>query len=410
MKRTPEVDVLIFGQSAYLAWCATSADRRFSANRHLAVDAGTLSAILRTQKPELALLDCRDSGETRDTIMRCKRSNPLVQIIVLCGGTSKSKHCAFDENEVFATVAPDCDAIALMAILNNAMAVVKQLRKSLFLSERRHHSRQSPAHWLLQEQTTQADNKLEFAASLIRNILHTASHGPGVGAVLTYVDLLQMNKGGGALPDQTMLTALAENAQAARHWLAAFENILHGLGKKYPQESMGQPELQSAMEGAICATDAFRRIKGQTIELRAVAMNGHVSGSIEAITEILSELLLNAYKFSPDVSRVRMLTHDAREYVSLMVVNEIEKRQSGIFGIPPEYEERIFEPFFRMNNTWDDRFRDEKFGLGCGLTLAEHAAQQCGGRLYLYEVGMPQSTDGSRRIVAELMLPKLGES
>ncbi len=101
------------------------------------------------------------------------------------------------------------------------------------------------------------------------------------------------------------------------------------------------------------------------------------------------------------------------EIYSIVVVSEIESMRGGVTGVPPAYEKRVFEPFFRLNNTWDDRFRDQKYGLGIGLTLAEHAAEQCGARLYLYQIELPAteaetaSEQRANRIVAELTLQRV---
>jgi len=82
----------------------------------------------------------------------------------------------------------------------------------------------------------------------------------------------------------------------------------------------------------------------------------------------LSNLLDNAVKFSPDRSRVAVWTRELDESVEVFV----EDRGAGI---PPAEQERIFEPFVRLDR--------ELPGAGLGLAIAREQAESQGGRLTL---------------------------
>ncbi len=369
------------------------------------------------ESPEIALLATSDANSCRSLILLCRRENPGILIVIWnaeSGQLSAEKDIC---NGTFAIVDGDAGTLDIIAILKKAFAFVLQKREQQELQRKRQMRRQNPAQWLMGEENAERHRQLEYARSLIRNILHSASQGLGIGAVLTYIDLLQMSPAIQAVKegDET-ISGLVKNASAARQWLSAFENILTGLQKRYECDLVTFATINAAIADAVKRSEDFRAIKDHEVVLALSEFVGAVRGNAEAISEICAELLLNAFKYSPAKSKVRVMCYVTPEIYSIVVVSEIETMRGGVTGIPAAYEKRVFEPFFRLNNTWDDRFRDQKYGLGIGLTLAEHAAEQCGARLYLYQIELPATETGvdaprqANRIVAELTLQRVRDA
>lgn len=405
------VSVLIYGAAAHILWCTTGFAEKSLIERYFVNDSEQLKEVLREHVPEIALVTCLNPITCGDVVSLCRRANPGILVIVVKSGESPVSPLDGTAGSVFAAVSQEKDGVEFVAAMKKAVAFVIERRKLQEKSERRRLRREHPASWLMDREARERDSKLEWAASLIRNILHSASQGLGIGSVLTYIDLLQM-----MMPqlqkESEVFASLLHNARAARAWLASFENILAGLQKEYPQQVIQDSDIQAAVEAALAATEKFRAIKDQLIDRANFTALGSSYGNREALQEILSELLLNAYKYSPAGSEVRLLSYTTNEISAIAVVNEIERKIGGPVGIPAEFEEKIFEPFFRVNNAIDDRFAEQKYGLGVGLTLADHAALQCGGRLYVYEIEAGGENDSKaaavgRRVVAELVLQKV---
>lgn len=415
MNSEENIGLVIFGTEAQVAWCSSALAGVLKARRHFVTERDKLGETIRNESPEIALLATGDANTCRSLILLCRRENPGLIIIIWNAENGKLSTQKDLCQSTFAIVDGDAGTLDIIAILKKAFAFVLQKREQQELQRKRQLRRQNPAQWLMGEENAERHRQLEYARSLIRNILHSASQGLGIGAVLTYIDLLQMSPAIQAVKegDET-ISGLVKNASAARQWLAAFENILTGLQKRYEAQLIPFATVNQAIASAMHDTEHFRAIKGHEVVPALSEFVGSVRGNAEAISEIIAELLLNAYKYSPAKSKVRVMCYVTPEIYSIVVVSEIEAMRGGITGVPAAYEKRVFEPFFRLNNTWDDRFRDQKYGLGIGLTLAEHAAEQCGARLYLYQIELPATEADSageqraNRIVAELTLQRAG--
>jgi signal transduction histidine kinase len=89
----------------------------------------------------------------------------------------------------------------------------------------------------------------------------------------------------------------------------------------------------------------------------------------------LVNLLGNAAKYTPDGGKVRFEVQYRGQNIDFLVID------SGI-GIAPEEQARVFEKFFRSNDT---RVR-EIGGNGLGLTFTQEVVQSHGGQLSLESV------------------------
>jgi PAS domain S-box-containing protein len=122
----------------------------------------------------------------------------------------------------------------------------------------------------------------------------------------------------------------------------------------------------------------IRRIVGEqrlttdshTIQLQVLDDLGAVPVDQDRLDQVLTNLLINAIKYSPDGGVIQVRAGATDEQVWLEVEDE------GI-GIAPEYHERIFEPFFRVDNSTT---RDV-YGTGLGLSLCRGIIEAHGGTI-----------------------------
>jgi len=97
-----------------------------------------------------------------------------------------------------------------------------------------------------------------------------------------------------------------------------------------------------------------------------------VLGDYGRLTQILTNLMDNAYKYTPDGGEIAVYAYVREGMVHVAVAD------TGV-GIAPEYQEKIFDRFFRV----DDPAVYEVSGTGLGLAIALSLIQMHGGSIVL---------------------------
>ena len=118
-----------------------------------------------------------------------------------------------------------------------------------------------------------------------------------------------------------------------------------------------------------------------------------VLGDEDRLIQILSNLLDNAVKYTPENGTITMAAHpvsDDAEQPSTVTELELSVTDTGI-GIPEMERPRVFERFYRV-----DKARSRELGgTGLGLAIVRHIAEGLGGRVWV-EANTPT---GSRFVV-----------
>lgn len=97
-----------------------------------------------------------------------------------------------------------------------------------------------------------------------------------------------------------------------------------------------------------------------------------IRGNEEQLYQVLSNLISNAIKYSPEGGDVTVGARGEADSVTIWV------KDQGM-GISPEFQEKIFERFFRVDNT----DRRKVGGAGLGLTLVREIVAAHGGRVWV---------------------------
>jgi PAS domain S-box-containing protein len=120
--------------------------------------------------------------------------------------------------------------------------------------------------------------------------------------------------------------------------------------------------------------EVLERMRGVSAQHRLVFEHDGpvtVDADWDRLDQVLSNLLDNAIKFSPDggIIQVSVTTRDATAVVSV--------RDQGM-GIPQERQGQLFERFYRAH----EGLASDRGGMGIGLHLSEQLMQRHGGRLW----------------------------
>ena len=98
----------------------------------------------------------------------------------------------------------------------------------------------------------------------------------------------------------------------------------------------------------------------------------HVRGDADGIQQVLTNLISNAIKYTSPGGKITVHVQPQAGFVSTCVAD------SGI-GIPPEDHEKVFERFFRADNSTTR----ESGGTGLGLAIARSIVERLGGSIWV---------------------------
>jgi GAF domain-containing protein/nitrogen-specific signal transduction histidine kinase len=107
-----------------------------------------------------------------------------------------------------------------------------------------------------------------------------------------------------------------------------------------------------------------------------------VTGDKERVRQILSNLVNNAFNYTPDNGTIRVNIHQENGEM------QVDVEDNGV-GIAPEYQARVFERFFRGENP----LVLATPGTGLGLPIVRQLVEMHNGRIWMKSTGVPG--DGS---------------
>lgn len=247
-----------------------------------------------------------------------------------------------------------------LAMIAFATLLAERLVKALRQSERQ----QAELEQVVAERTAQ----LQAAHLAQTRLLDAASHDlrQPVTALGLLVGMAQL---------QTREPALRQLLDQASEGVRGLERLLKGL---LDHSRLGQNELpvqiaplplQPLLEAVLVHAGPLARERGLRLRVRPCPL--WVRSDPVLLEQVLRNLVSNAITHTPRGS-VLIAARRRGDQVCL------EVRDSGP-GIPPEAQQRIFEPFVQLDNP----ARSRRHGSGLGLAIVDQALRRLGHRLQL---------------------------
>jgi PAS domain S-box-containing protein len=166
------------------------------------------------------------------------------------------------------------------------------------------------------------------------------------------------------------LQVISEEADRLAHQIGDLleTSRLYAGGMRLELSEWSLPPLigQVVERFAAQASDAF------SFELRVPDDLPSVYADYERTRSVLENLISNAVKYSPDGGTIRVSARVDGQHVIVSVSDQ------GI-GIPQSEQERLFRPFYRVDN----RLRRDTQGAGLGLFLSKAIVEAQGGHMWV---------------------------
>ena len=128
--------------------------------------------------------------------------------------------------------------------------------------------------------------------------------------------------------------------------------------------------------------------RGQAVSVARTPTPLFVDGDAARLCQVVSNLLTNASKYSPEGARIEVSLRERAGEVEFVVSDE------GI-GIDPEMMPRLFDDGFLQGDRTLDRSHD---GLGIGLTIVRHVVELHGGEVEAQSLGLGKGSQFSVRL------------
>lgn len=141
--------------------------------------------------------------------------------------------------------------------------------------------------------------------------------------------------------------------------------------------------LQSSVQAAIESVQPLLNAKGHALVVDLPPETVWVDADFTRLTQIISNLLNNAAKYTPDGGKISVRATVAGSHFTLSVTD------NGL-GIPAEMQSKIFDVFSQINN--QDHLRKGQGGLGIGLSLVKNLIDLHGGTIRVHSEGINQGS------------------
>ena len=216
-----------------------------------------------------------------------------------------------------------------------------------------------------------------------------------LGAISSMIDLLELGHDTVGRPEQTELPPLFDksalafirrNVQSLVRLVAELADFTH-----IANEPLGlvlvRVDAHEVIRLALRNLESQQQGAGIGIDLRLEARHSGIRADALKLEQVLSNLIGNALKFTPQGGKVSIVTRN--EAGGKLVV---EVSDTGL-GIPADALSRIFSPFEQGDSSIHPRFG----GLGLGLSIARTLMKAHGGTLEAESEGAGQGAKFTAR-------------
>jgi PAS domain S-box-containing protein len=239
-----------------------------------------------------------------------------------------------------------------------------------------------------QEESKRHLATIELAGHAKDEVIAVLSHElrTPLTAISSMIDLIEIEnelvpvlEGEKALPqmNKSAVTLIRRNAQNLVRLINDLLDLNH-IAKGAVQLNLERVDAHQVIGFAVTNLESQRKSKAINVHLDLQAQHRYIQADPVKFEQIISNLVSNALKFTPECGDVAIATRNKANWQF-----SVEVKDNGI-GMPASALARIFSPFVQGDSSIHPRFG----GLGLGLAISRSLIEAHGGTLEAASAGL----------------------
>lgn len=226
--------------------------------------------------------------------------------------------------------------------------------------------------------------------NLFESLKNSFCQGAGFGALVTLLKLVAdttVKEGNHYKIESELMELIQINTAMAEKALQMFSDIELMVSSPMQFEECSCEKLYEQLLFWIEDLKPILALKNQQVlvsDLKPNFSKFKVSYNPFSLETSFKEIITNACKFSQPDSNITLVTNVEYNWFKSMIYNQPTSNADGTYGIPLQYENLIFEPFYRLSKNVFDQYGTLDFGLG--LCYVDSCFKKHDGKLSVHNV------------------------
>lgn len=206
--------------------------------------------------------------------------------------------------------------------------------------------------------------------NLFESLKNSFCQGAGFGALVTLLKLVTdttVKEGNHYKIEPDLMELIQNNTGMAEKALKMFSDIDLMISSPMQFEEFSCTDLYQQLCDWVQDLKPILELKNQQIlfsDLKPNYSKYKVSYNVSSLQSSFKEIITNACKFSESNSNITIVTNVENNWFKCVVYSQPTQNADGTYGVPLQYENLIFEPFYRLSKNVFDIYGTLDFGLG----------------------------------------------
>lgn len=227
--------------------------------------------------------------------------------------------------------------------------------------------------------------------ALFYNLKSSIVQGAGFGVIVSLIDLISKSakkEDKHYLVNADLMEEVLKNNLVAKKIIKSFTDINKILNDEIKLTAVSITDIYEFVKLEIQQLQKYSAIKNHTILIdqpKSRFSSFKAELNMDFFKKLIDEVFINAMKFSPSESKITILLNlEDEKYLNIQVMNPALEDNKKRIGVPLEYENLVFEPFFRMNQFLSSGY--DTLDIGIGLTTVKYIAKKHNGEVAISNI------------------------